>query len=243
MRIPFLPPNDYRFPEQLCGLDEYDGLVAVSSDLAPERILSAYRLGIFPWFMEKGLFYWFATSPRAVLRPSEIHIGRSLAKTLRNKPYRVTVNKAFETVMTGCAGVPRPNQSGSWIKNDFITAYRKLHHMGHVHSFECWFPNGKGGEIIVGGLYGVQIGRVFYGESMFALQPDASKIAFAHAVKYLAECGIELIDCQQDTHHLARFGSELMDVGDFQTELRRLNALPLDCAVSQKVLADNFDKV
>ena len=227
MNIPFLPPQDYRFPHPDYALEHCDGLVGVSADLDEGRLLSAYRSGIFPWFSENGLFYWFATAPRTVLFPEKIHIGKSLAKTLRNKPYVVSVNQDFAAVIGHCAAVPRPGQDGSWIAPEFQTAYARLHDIGHAHSFECWYPDEQGRLKLTGGFYGVQIGRVFYGESMFAFAPDASKIAFACAVPYLAERGIALIDCQQDTTHLARFGSEQMDFHDFQMALHRLNAMPL----------------
>lgn len=227
MNIPFLPPQDYRFPNPDYALVHCDGLVGVSTDLDEGRLLSAYRSGIFPWFSENGLFYWFATAPRTVLFPEKIHIGKSLAKTLRNKPYAVSVNQDFAAVISNCAAVLRPEQSGTWIAPEFQTAYTRLHGIGHAHSFECWYPDEQGRLKLAGGFYGVQIGRVFYGESMFALAPDASKIAFACAVPYLAECGIRLIDCQQDTPHLARFGSEQIGFHDFQTVLKKWNAMPL----------------
>lgn len=227
MNIPFLPPQDYRFPHPGYALEHCDGLVGVSADLDSGRLLAAYRQGIFPWFSQNGLFYWYATAPRTVLLPENIRIGKSLAKTLRNKPYRVSANQAFAQVIGHCAAVPRPGQDGSWIAPEFQTAYTRLHELGHAHSFECWYPDGQGRLKLAGGFYGVQIGCVFYGESMFALAPDASKTAFACAVPYLAECGVRLIDCQQDTGHLARFGSQAMDFDDFQTALRRLNAVDL----------------
>ncbi|ASK27484.1 leucyl/phenylalanyl-tRNA--protein transferase [Neisseria chenwenguii] len=227
MNIPFLPPQDYRFPNPDYALEHCDGLVGVSADLDRGRLLSAYRSGIFPWFSQNGLFYWFATAPRTVLFPEKLHIGKSLAKTLRNKPYRVTADQTFGKVIAHCAAVPRPGQDGTWIVPEFQTAYTRLHESGHAHSFECWYPDEQGRLKLAGGFYGVQIGSVFYGESMFALAPDASKIAFACAVPYLAERGVQLIDCQQDTEHLARFGSEQMDFHDFQTALRDLNGRPL----------------
>lgn len=225
--VPFLPPGDYRFPDPGYALAHCDGLVGISTDLDTERLLNAYRHGIFPWFEEDGCFYWFATAPRAVLIPQALHIGRSLAKILRHKTYRVTVNTAFADVIAACAQAARPGQPGSWISPAYEHAYHRLHQLGHAHSFECRYPTPDGGWSLAGGLYGVQIGRVFYGESMFARAADASKIAFARAVPYLAECGIELIDCQQDTHHLARFGSTLMAFNDFQAALERLNSAAL----------------
>ncbi len=216
MNIPLLPPGDYRFPDPHPGIRHYDGLVALSGDLSVPRLLAAYRQGIFPWFTDNGLFYWFATAPRTILHPAELSIGRSLQKTLRHKPYLVTANHCFEQVIAGCARSPRPGQDGTWIAPEFQSAYTELHRRGHAHSFECWYPQDGGEAVLAGGLYGVQIGRIFYGESMFAALPDASKIAFACAVPYLARCGIEWIDCQQDTPHLARFGARAIPFDDFR---------------------------
>ncbi|QEY25010.1 leucyl/phenylalanyl-tRNA--protein transferase [Neisseria animalis] len=238
MNIPLLPPDDYRFPDPAYALAECDGLVGVSTDMDIGRLLSAYRNGIFPWHSERGYIYWFATAPRTVLLPHKLHIGKSLAKTLRNKPYRVSVNLAFSEVIAACAATERPNQQGSWIAPEFQAAYTALHRAGHAHSFECWYPDADGILQLAGGLYGVQIGRVFYGESMFARHADASKTAFSLAVPHLAQCGIELIDCQQDTDHLRRFGSENMAFDDFQTALHRLNRLPLIQNIRPAVLAD-----
>ena len=227
MSVPLLLSPHDTFPDPRYGIAHYDGLVAISMDLAPHRLLAAYQRGIFPWFSQDGGFFWFCTDPRAVLLPAKLHISKSLRKTLRNKPYRITVNHAFSTVIQACANIPRTQQAGSWITPEFQTAYCTLHRLGHAHSFECWYPDEHGQWNLAGGFYGVQIGRVFYGESMFAHQADASKIAFACAVPYLQDCGIELIDCQQNTAHLARFGSELMAFDDFERALQDLNPLPL----------------
>lgn len=236
MDIPFFAPRDYRFPDPKPALEHHEGLVGVSADLDRERLLAAYRSGIFPWFSEGGLFYWFCTAPRTVLFPEKIHIGRSLAKTLRNKPYAVSANRHFPAVIAACAAAPREGQAGTWITREMQKAYIRLHEAGHAHSFECWYPDAQGGLQLAGGLYGVQIGRVFYGESMFARQSDASKIAFACAVPYLAECGIELIDCQMHTAHLARFGSERMPFEDFQTALCSLSVQALPQPVGRQVI-------
>ncbi|EGZ51300.1 leucyl/phenylalanyl-tRNA--protein transferase [Neisseria wadsworthii] len=238
MEIPFLPPGDHRFPDPRPALAENEGLVCVSTDLAVPRLLAAYPLGIFPWFEENGVFFWFAIAPRAVLFPKKIHIGRSLSKTLRNKSYAVTVNRNFPEVIATCSRIERPGQESSWIGPAFRQAYTELHKAGHAHSFECWYPDDEGILNLAGGFYGVQIGRAFFGESMFAAQPDASKIAFACAVPYLAECGIELIDCQQDTHHLARFGSEQMEFNDFQAATLRLSLSDLQQPINQGVLRE-----
>ncbi|MDO4879053.1 MAG: leucyl/phenylalanyl-tRNA--protein transferase [Neisseria sp.] len=226
MQIPFLAPGDYRFPSPARALCEADGLVGISRDLDAARLLSAYRQGIFPWYEQDGFFFWFAVAPRAVLLPENLHIGRSLAKTLRNKPYLVSANRDFAQVIASCSHAARPGQDGTWITPAFREAYTRLHHMGCAHSFECYYPATDGQMALAGGFYGVQIGRVFYGESMFARQADASKIAFACAVPHLAACGISLIDCQQDTAHLKRFGSHTMAFGDFQAALQTLNGLP-----------------
>lgn len=223
MHIPLLRPDDYRFPDPSYALSECDGLVGVSTDLAPQRLLSAYRSGIFPWFSQDGYFFWYAVAPRAVIIPDRLTVGRSLSKTLRNKTYLVTANRCFDEVIGHCASVTRPRQDGTWIAPEFQTAYKKLHESGFAHSFECFLPDGNGAMHLAGGFYGVQIGSVFYGESMFALRPDASKIAFACAVPFLSQRGIALIDCQQDTEHMRRFGSQLLDFGDFQERLRSLN--------------------
>ena len=179
-----------------------------------------------------SLFYWFAQHSRAVLLPERLHIGRSLAKTLRHKSYRVSANARFADVIAACAQVPRPKQGGTWITPDFQAAYTALHRLGHAHSFECWLPDAAGRWHLAGGLYGVQIGSVFYGESMFSRQNDASKIAFARAVPYFAQCGIQLIDCQQDTAHMQRFGSELLPLEEFVQLLNQYNDLPLKIPIA-----------
>ena len=238
--IPFISAARPVFPEYSPAHDKHDGLVCVSDALTPEMLLAAYRKGVFPWFSEHGLFYWFAQHSRAVLLPERLHIGRSLAKTLRRKSYRVSVNACFAEVIAACAQIPRAEQGGTWITSDFQAAYTALHRMGHAHSFECWLPDAAGQWQLAGGFYGVQIGSVFYGESMFARRADASKIAFACAVPFLARCGVGLIDCQQDTHHLQRFGSETVGLSAFQTALERLNGLPLLQPIENGVVAENM---
>lgn len=191
----------------------------------------------FRGFLGTVGFFWYAVGPRAVIVPERLHVPRSLAKTLRNGSYRVAVNGCFAEVVAHCAAAARPNQDGTWIAPEFQTAYLKLHEMGHAHSFECHYPDESGETRLAGGFYGVQIGSVFYGESMFALQPDASKIAFACAVPFLADLGVELIDCQQDTEHMRRFGSELLPFADFAERLRMLNAVPLKEEIGRREVA------
>ncbi|QEY26078.1 leucyl/phenylalanyl-tRNA--protein transferase [Neisseria zalophi] len=248
MEIPFLYDDTAAFPDVFEAIEERDGFVAIGGSLSAQRLLTAYRQGIFPWFSEGDPVCWWALSPRTVLYPEKCHIGRSLQKTLRNKPYLVTVNQKFPAVIATCAGVRRPEQSGTWITEEMQQAYIGLYELGHAHSFECWYPDENGVLNLAGGLYGVQIGRVFFGESMFALRPDASKIAFACAVPYLAKCGIEIIDCQQNTDHLARFGSELIAFETFQTALNDLTDKALDepigsgwIAQSKIVLEEPFE--
>lgn len=239
MDIPWLKPHTLTFPDVHQAIREREGLVAAGGDLSPERLLAAYRQGIFPWYSDGQPICWWALAPRTVLYPQKLHIGRSLAKTLRNKPYVVTANQAFPAVIAACATSLRPGQNGTWITADMQRAYIRLHELAHAHSFECWYPDNEGRLQLAGGLYGVQIGRVFFGESMFARQSDASKITFAHAVPHLADCGIELIDCQMDTAHLARFGSEAISFHTFQTALTHLTAQTLVHPIERALLTLN----
>lgn len=180
-----------------------DGLLAVGGDLSPQRLLLAYSQGIFPWYEEGLPILWHSPDPRMVLEAHALHVPHSLARTMRRHPYGLTLDVAFREVVDACALVPRPDQDGTWITSDMKDAYHRLHMLGFAHSVEAWR-----GDELVGGLYGVSLGSVFFGESMFARAPDASKIAFATLVPDLARRGITLIDCQVHTDHLARFGAE-----------------------------------
>jgi leucyl/phenylalanyl-tRNA--protein transferase len=191
-------------------------LLAAGGDLGPERLIEAYRQGIFPWFSEGQPVLWWSPDPRMVLVPGEIRVTRSLAKVLRNRAYEIRVNSAFRDVMSACAD-PRPDQNGTWISAGMIGAYCALHERGVAHSIETWI-DGK----LAGGLYGVAIGRMFYGESMFTRAPDASKIALVHLARQLARWNFALIDCQVHTEHLARMGGREIPRIDF---LRKLNEL------------------
>ena len=213
--IPLILPQD-SFPNPRYSIENQDGLVCVTESLSPALLLKAYPQGIFPWYNDEHFFYWFSIAPRAVLLPEQLKLSRSLKKSIQNKSYRVSVNQQFAEVIAQCAATPRPHQHGTWIAPAFQAAYTQLHQMGHAHSFEFYNENNK----LTGGLYGVQIGQIFFGESMFAHESDASKIAFAHAVPFLAKCGVQLIDCQQDTEHLRRFGSQLMAFNEFQATLK-----------------------
>ena len=179
-----------------------DGLLAVGGDLKPERLLTAYAQGIFPWYEEGLPILWHSPDPRMVLRAADLHVPKSLAKTMRRRPYQVTLDSAFHDVIAACAAPPRPGQEGTWITRDMKKAYEVLHRLGYAHSVEAWR-----GDELVGGLYGVSLGGAFFGESMFSRAPDASKVAFVTLVGDLAARGIDLIDCQVYTDHLARFGA------------------------------------
>ena len=180
------------------------GLLAVGGDLSCERLLLAYSRGIFPWYSEDQPILWHSPDPRMLLRPEALHVSRSLERALRRGAYEVRLDTAFADVVRGCADVPRPDQPGTWITPEMQAAYAELHTRGFAHSAEAW----QGGRL-VGGLYGVSLGGAFFGESMFALRPDASKVAFATLVRQLARWRFDLVDCQVHTEHLARFGAEL----------------------------------
>lgn len=240
-----LLPEQIIFPIPSDETVDEDGLIAVSDALTTAHLQAAYRLGIFPWIEDQGYFFWFSPTPRAVIEPEKLHVGRSLQKVLRRGGFAVTVNTAFGQVMAACASVPRAGQSGTWITPAFQAAYTDLHRIGYAHSFEYWTRLPENGQYVLsGGLYGVQIGSVFYGESMFSRQSNASKIAFACAVSHLAACGIGLIDCQQDSPHMRRFGTQLWERERFQAALNTLCRRPLKQAVGRGVIqqtgADDF---
>jgi leucyl/phenylalanyl-tRNA--protein transferase len=190
------------------------GLLAVGGDLRPERLILAYRHGIFPWYSEGRPILWWCPSPRLVLRPTDLHVGRSLQKAIRRGTYRITCDRAFLDVMTRCAEASRPQQEGTWITDDMIEAFAALHEMGLAHSVEAWTGE-AGAETLVGGVYGLSLGATFFGESMFAAAPDASKVAFVHLARQLARWSFDLIDCQVVTDHLVRFGATEIELEDF----------------------------
>ncbi len=192
--------DDLVFPDPALAAE--GGLLAVGGDLRPERLVLAYRNGIFPWYSEGRPILWWSPSPRLLLLPEELHVGRSLRKTMRRAPYRISLDEAFERVIEACASTPRSDQDGTWITDEMQAAYVELHARGVAHSVEAW-----DGDRLVGGLYGLAIGTAFFGESMFAMRPDASKIAFVTLVTQLTEWGIEMVDSQVHTAHLERFGA------------------------------------
>jgi leucyl/phenylalanyl-tRNA---protein transferase len=217
--IPWLGAND-RFPPVERALGEPNGLLAAGADLSVPRLLEAYERGIFPWSSAGQPLLWWSPDPRMVLVPSELRIARSLRKRLSRHDYEVRSDTAFEQVMRACAA-PRAGQDGTWITAEVIDAYVRLHRAGHAHSIETWI----GGQL-AGGLYGVALGRVFYGESMFTRVPDASKIALAHLVRQLERWQCGLIDCQMATAHLARFGAREIPRAEFMRRLAKLVNYP-----------------
>ncbi|MDR2709919.1 MAG: leucyl/phenylalanyl-tRNA--protein transferase [Burkholderiales bacterium] len=192
-----------------------DEPLAVSRGLAPEQVLAAYRRGIFPWMSERGIVFWWSPDPRMVLAVDDFKCSRSLRKTLRSGIFELREDSAFVEVMQACAAIPRRGQDGSWITSDFVAAYSALFERGIAHSVEAW----QDGEL-AGGLYGLQIGRFFFGESMFAYRRDASKAALAHLVARLKAQGITHIDCQQETAHLASFGARAISRAAFLALLK-----------------------
>lgn len=197
-----------------------EGLVAVGGSLSIPRLEEAYSKGIFPWYSEDQPVLWWSPDPRLVLYPSDLKIQKSMRPLLNQGVFQVTVNRAFDEVIARCAEVPRKDQDGTWILEELVQVYSEWHAKGHVHSFETWQD-----DTLVGGFYGVQIGGVFFGESMFALKPNASKYAFIKGVQWLASKGIELIDCQQETNHLKRFGAILIEREHFISQLNELKLL------------------
>ena len=195
--------TDTPFPPVECALAEPNGLIAIGGDLSSQRILAAYQQGIFPWFNEGEPILWWSPHPRMALFPENLKISKSLAKRLRKQDYEVKFNQHFRQVMEACASVSRDQQHGTWISPEMIDAYCELHAQGHAYCAETWIE-GK----LVGGLYGVLINRMFYGESMFHFVTDASKIAFVHMVNYLKQQNVGMIDCQMNTAHLASLGAK-----------------------------------
>jgi leucyl/phenylalanyl-tRNA--protein transferase len=195
---------------------EPGGLLAVGGDLAPERLLLAYSQGIFPWYDETLPILWHSPDPRMVLVPGELHVSRSLERTLRRRTFRLTLDAAFARVIAACARTPRRHGPGTWITPEMNAAYLRLHEQGHAHSAEAWCE----GEL-AGGVYGVALGACFFGESMFTRRSDASKAAFATLVRQLERWGFALLDCQVYTAHLARFGAREWPRARFLRHLRR----------------------
>jgi leucyl/phenylalanyl-tRNA--protein transferase len=217
--IPWLN-RDTPFPPLEYALEQPNGLLAVGGDLSPERLLTAYRHGIFPWYSDGDPILWWSPDPRMVLYPAELRVTRSLAKVLRNRPYEVRFDTAFDDVILACAE-PRENQPGTWITPEIRAAYNELHARGYAHSIETWID----GEL-AGGLYGVGLGGVFFGESMFTRVRDASKIALVHLVEHVARAGFGMIDCQMHTEHLESLGAREIPRDEFLLRLGDLLTYP-----------------
>lgn len=220
---PFLLNTDnLAFPSPELALTEPDGLLAIGGDLCPQRLITAYRFGIFPWYSDNQPILWWSPNPRSVLFPEQLVVSRSLRKRLRKQEYKVTLDRAFAQVIGACAE-PRPSQPGTWITPAMQQAYIRLHQLGYAHSVEAWHD----GEL-VGGLYGIALGKVFFGESMFCHRTDASKVAFVHLVQQLQEWDYALIDCQVHTEHLSSLGAQDIVRADFLAllDLHCLNLNP-----------------
>lgn len=216
--------QDFTFPDPGSANDE--GLVVTGGNLSPGLLLSAYRQGLFPWFSRRGEPYWYSPDPRFVLFPDELHVGATLAKVLKRGDYTVTFDTCFADVMRACAASPRPGQSGTWITGDFLIGYGELHQAGFAHSVEVW-AEGPEGRTLAGGLYGLNLGRVFFGESMFSRAPNASKVGFVTLLNFLREaCHLALVDCQQPSAYLASFGARSVDRSDYLQRLKPLLVPP-----------------
>jgi len=214
--IPWLSAQS-PFPPLEAALAEPGGLLAAGADLSPERILAAYRQGIFPWYSDGQPILWWSPDPRMVLHVAEFRVSRSLRKQVRAGTFETRVDTDFRAVIGACARTPREGQGGTWITPEMADAYCELHRRGYAHSVESW-RDGR----LVGGLYGIALGRVFFGESMFAHETDASKVALVALVAQLQRLGVPLIDCQQETAHLATFGARPIPRARFAAQLAEL---------------------
>jgi leucyl/phenylalanyl-tRNA--protein transferase len=205
-KIIFPPPD----------LAEENGLLAVGGDLSAKRLLLAYSKGIFPWYSAGEPILWWSPSPRLVIIPDEFKVPSRLSRFIKQKKYKVTMDHAFQQVITGCASAADRQDKGTWIDDDMIEAYTLLHEMGYAHSVECWLD-----DELVGGLYGIALGKIFFGESMFSRQSNASKVAFVYLAEKLLERGFGLIDCQLKTEHLMQFGAREIPGAEFQDLLAK----------------------
>lgn len=216
MSLTWISSNGDDFPDIDLALTEPNGLLAAGGDLSPKRLIQAYSEGIFPWYEEGQPILWWSPNPRMVLSPEKLHISKSLQKTLNKSPYRVSLDTAFSEVMECCA-IPRENSGGTWITEDMQTAYRELHAAGVAHSVEVWSQ-----ETLLGGLYGVALGQMFFGESMFSFASNTSKIALVTLVKQLQQWNYKLIDCQVSSEHLQSLGATEISRKEFKQQLADL---------------------
>ena len=207
--------EDVSFPDINLALREPDGLLAIGGDLNAKRLISAYQHGVFPWYSGDQPILWWSPDPRFVLFPEQLKISRSLKKTIRKQKFEITINKDFNSVIEQCSSIPRPGQDGTWITNEMKQAYIQLNKAGIAYSVEAWENNQ-----LVGGLYGIALGSVFFGESMFSNKTDASKVAFSQFVQHLHSIGFKLIDCQIYTEHLESLGAKQISRHDFSKLLK-----------------------
>ena len=232
--LPWLPPQPVRFPTLDYALDEPNGLLAAGGALTPDWLLEAYHHGIFPWFSEDQPILWWSPDPRLVLFPEEIRIRRSLAKRLRNAGFTVSVNRAFAAVVNACA-TTRADNEGTWITDSMQSAYQRLYQLGHAHSIEVWLN-----DRLVGGLYGVRLGGMFFGESMFTYERDASKVALVYLARHLQQQG-GLIDCQMHTPHLISLGAREIARREFIDYLEQYMGQP-EVDWNMAILSEPGDK-
>lgn len=213
MQIPLLDSDYPLFPSPLDALSEPDGLLAAGGNLLPETLVRAYRSGIFPWYQDGDPILWWSPATRCVIEPSALHCSRSLRKSLRRKDYLVTLDRAFDQVIYACSE-PRDDDGGTWITEQMMAAYNVLHQRGDAHSIEVWHDHE-----LIGGLYGVAVGGLFCGESMYSRRRDSSKIAMAHLCRWAQDTGIQLIDCQLVNPHLSSLGAIGIERCEFLTRL------------------------
>lgn len=213
LELPWLEPGASDFPPSHDALSEPNGLIAVGGDLSPQQLIGAYQRGIFPWYDHSQPILWWTPSPRLILQPEQLHISKSLRKLIKKRAFKVTTDQAFGDVMQACAQ-PRQQGEGTWITQAMIDAYQALHDQGFAHSVEVW----SGGSL-VGGLYGIALGKVFFGESMFSLESNASKYGFAVLVQALRALEYQLIDCQVHSDHLASLGAQEIEREIFEQYL------------------------
>ncbi|TKI07472.1 leucyl/phenylalanyl-tRNA--protein transferase [Martelella alba] len=219
MRLYRLSPNSLQFPPPTAALHEPNGLLAFGGDLSPERLLLAYQQGIFPWYSPGDVILWWSPDPRAVLFPDEFHVSRSLKRALSRITFRITLNQAFDRVVASCA---ERGMEGTWIGPEIEMAYQRLHQLGQAHSIEVWE-----GDALVGGMYGVALGALFCGESMFSRRDNASKIALLAFCRFFSQQGGKLIDCQVLNSHTASLGAREIPRRDYLAQLSQLQSLTL----------------
>jgi leucyl/phenylalanyl-tRNA--protein transferase len=208
MQLAVLDAQNPQFPDPNTALEDPDGLLAAGGNLEPKTLLSAYYQGIFPWYSQGDPLLWWSPSVRCLIKPEELHISKSLKKMIRQKDFTISFDQSFEAVITACSRADTDQET--WIDQEMIDAYSELHQLGHAHSVEVWRDNK-----LIAGAYGVAIGAVFCGESMFSRQPSSSKIALAYLSKYLINLGFNWIDCQLGTDHLLSMGAQLLSRNKF----------------------------